>query len=248
MPEAQNESASNLYVPTVDEISTRAYRRAGLVNGQQTPTTVQLNNARYLLSDLSDKLSAQGVFMRQVQYRNVTMVTGQNQYVMTEDIVDIIGNGAYVDPTQSQVPFQASSETPVLMKDRDTWQGLNTKSAQSRPTLAYFARNAPQSTLFVWPTPSSSENGGYIRFQFQVERPDLTVGTNTLPYERYWTGYFVWALAAILAYDNSLPMERIAALEQNAAANLAICKGYSKQNVSVRVAINHPTAWGMRRW
>lgn len=248
MPEAQIESATDLYVPTVDDVSTRAYRRAGLLNDQQRPSTVQLNNARLLLSDLSDKLSAQGVFMRQVQYSNVSLVTGQNQYLLPEDVIDIIGNGAYVDPTQSQVPFQASSETPVLMKDRDTWQGLNTKSAQSRPTLGYFARNAPLATLFLWPTPSVSENGGYIRFQFQRERPDLTLGTNTLPYERYWTSYFVWALAAVLAYDNSLPMERISALESNAAANLAICKGYSKQNVSVRVAINHPTAWGMRRW
>jgi len=60
VPEAQTESATDLYVPTVDDVSTRAYRRAGLLNDQQTPSTVQLNNARLLLSDLSDKLNALG--------------------------------------------------------------------------------------------------------------------------------------------------------------------------------------------
>lgn len=248
MPEAQNESSTNLYVPTVDEVSTRAYRRAGLVDVAGLPTTAQLNAARFILSDLCDKLSAEGVFMRQVQYRNVTMVTGQNQYVMTEDVIDVIGNGAYVDPTQSQVPFQANSETTVIMKDRDTWQGLTSKTAASRPTIGYFARNAPLSTLFLYPTPSVSENGGYIRFQFQVERPDLTVGTNTLPFERYWTAYFVWACATVLAIDNSLPMDRVQFLGGEAATNLAACKGYSKQNTSTRVSINHPTRWGSRRW
>lgn len=248
MAQAQSESTTDLYVPTVDDISTRAYRRAGLLNEQQTPSTVQLNNSRLLLSDLCDRLSAEGVFMRQVQYRNVTLVSGQNQYTMTEDIIDVVGNGAYVDPTQSQVAFQANSETTVIMTDRDTWQGLTSKTAASRPTLGYFARQAPLSTLFLYPTPSATEAGGYIRFQFQVERPDLTVGTNTLPFERYWTAYFVWACATVLAIDNSLPMDRVQFLGGEAATNLAACKGYSKQNTSTRVSINHPTGWGSRRW
>jgi hypothetical protein len=186
--------------------------------------------------------------MRQVQYRNITMVTGQNQYPMLEDVIDVVGNGAYVDPTQSQVPFQAASETPVIMKDRDTWQALSSKAAQSRPNLAYFARQAPVSTLFVWPTPSASENGGYIRFQFQLERPDLTTGNNTLPFERYWTSYFVFALATILAVDNSLDANRVQLLGTMAAAEKDVAKGYSKQNVSVQVSINHSTGWQRRRW
>lgn len=249
MAEAQVESTTNLYVPTVDTLVAQAYRRAGLLNEQQSPSTVQLNLARPLLMDLIHNLNAQGVLMRQVRYEYVTLATGQNQYTLPEYVIDIIGNGAYIDPTQTTTPFQASTETPVIMKDRDTWQGLTSKSAQSRPTLGYFARNAPLSTLFIWPTPSASENNGQIRFQFQVERADLTLGTQTLPFERYWTSYFVWALAAVLAYDNSLPMDRVTALQQNAASNLASCKAYSKQNVSVRATMTHFTGWeARRRW
>ena len=250
MAEAQSESSANLYVPTVDDVSTRAYRRAGLVNEAQKPSTVQLDNARLILMDLVDKLAAEGPFMREVQYRNVAMVLGQNQYPMTEDVIDVVGgNGAYIDPTQSQAPFSASSETPVLMKDRDTWQGLSSKSAQSRPTLGYFSRNAPLSVLYLWPTPSSTEVGGYVRFQFQVTRPDLTVGTNTLPFERYWTAYFVWALAAVLAFDNSLPLDRVQLLSQEAAQNKQVAKGYSKQNVSLVARVSHFTGWeSRRRW
>lgn len=247
MAEAQIESTTDLYVPTVDDVSTRAYRRAGLINEQQKPNTVQLNNARLLLMDLIDKLSAEGVFMRQVEVGYVLLVQGENVYTVNEDIIDIVGNGAYIDPTQSQVPFQASSETPVVMKSRDVWQGLTSKSAQSRPTIGYFAREAPKPTLYLWPTPSATENGGKIRFNFQKERPDLTLGTQTLPFERYWTAYFVWALAAVLAIDNSLPMDRVQMLVGEAGANLAICKGYSKQNTSTVVRLSHRTAWGHNR-
>jgi hypothetical protein len=248
MPEAQVESTTDLYVPTVDNVTTRAYRRAGLVNVSQAPTAAQLNTGRELLMDLVDKLSAEGIFMRQVQPGYVLLVQGQNQYTLPEDVIDIEGNGAYIDPTQSQVPFQAQSETPVIMKPRDTWQDMSAKSAVSRPTLGYFARNAPLSTLYIWPIPGASEVGGQIRFQFQKERPDLSAGTNTLPFERYWTAYFVWALAAVLAIDNSLPLDRVQLLSGEAAANLAICKAYSKQNVSVVAKMTHMTGWTKRRW
>ena len=247
MPEAQNESTLSSYVPTVDTVIAMAYRRAGLLNAAQTPSAVQLNTSRFLLQELMSKLSAEGVFMRQVQYGNVTMVNGQNQYPMAENVIDIIGNGAYVDPSQSQTPFTAASETPVIMKDRDTWQGLSSKAASSRPNLGYFSRSSPQSVLYLWPTPGASEAGGYIRFQFQKERPDLTTGDNTLPFERYWTSYFVFSLATLLALDNSM-VATAQLLAPLAAAEKDVAKGYSKQNVSVRVAMNHTTGWSNRSW
>lgn len=247
LPEAQTESPIDLYVPTTDTVIAQAYRRAGLLNVAQSPSTVQGSTARQLLMDLIDKLSAEGVFQRQVQPGNVSLILGQNTYPMAEAVIDIIGNGSYIDPTQSQVPFQAASETLVVMKDRDFWQQLTSKAAASRPTIAYFARNAPLGTLYIWPTPSQSEVGGYIRFQFQKERPDLSTGNVTLPFERYWSSYFVWALAAILAFDNSLPLDRVSALQTEAAANLLRCKAYSKQNVSTQVQMNHYTGWSNRR-
>ena len=247
MPEAQNESTTSTYAPTLDTVVAQAYRRAGLLNVQQLPTPVQLNEGRLLLSELATKLNAEGVFMRQVQYGYVALVEDQNQYLLPESVIDIVGNGAYIDPTQDQAPFKAASETPVIMKDRDTWQGLASKAASSRPNLGYFARNAPQSTLFLWPTPGLSEVGGKVRFQFQQERPDLTLGTNTLPFERYWTSYFVFSLAVLLALDNSM-LTTAAALQPFAAAEKEAAKGFSKQNVSVRVSINHMTGWQRRRW
>jgi hypothetical protein len=244
---AQSEATTSTYVPTIDTIVAQAYRRAGLLSQQQSPTQVQGSLARAALNDLADSLEAEGVFMRSVQYGYVTMATGINQYTMGESVLDIVGNGAYIDPTAGLVPFQATSETPVLKTDRDSWQSLSSKSAQAQPTLYYFARNAPLSTLFVWPTPSVTQNGGQIRFQLHQNRPDVTVGTNTMPFERYWTDYFVWELASRLAMDNSLDLNRIGAMSQKAMALKASAKGYSKQNVTMQASINHPTAWSQRR-
>lgn len=244
---AQSEATTSTYVPTIDTVVAQAYRRAGLLSQQQSPTTVQGSLARAALNDLADSLEAEGVYMRSVQYGNVTMVTGQNQYLMGENVLDIVGNGAYVDPTVSQVPFQAISETPVIKTDRDSWQDLSSKAAQAQPTLYYFARNAPISTLFIWPTPSATQNGGYIRFQLHQTRPDMTDGTKTMPFERYWTDYFVWELASRLAMDGSLDMGRVTALSQKAGLLKASAKGYSKQNVTMQASINHPTAWSRRR-
>lgn len=247
MPQAQTEATTSLYVPTIDDVVLRAYRRAGLVNVAQSATTAQLAAGRATLADLIDFIDAGGNFMRAVQVGYVTMVTGQNVYTLPENVYDIAGDGAYIDPTQSQMAFQAATETPVTMKDRDTWQGLTSKSAQSRPYLAYFAREAPKATLYVWPTPAVADSGGKIRFNFHVTRPDVTIGTNTIPFERYWTEYFVWGLAVRLAFDNSMP-DTASALAPMAAAALQQAKGYSKQNVSMQAAVNHPTGWAQRSW
>jgi hypothetical protein len=234
-------------VPSIDDIVAMSYRRAGLLNAQQSPSTVQGAVARQVLSVLVTALEAEGIAMRAVQPGYVVMVASQNLYTLPETVIDCVGNGAYIDPTVSQVPFQASSETPVIKTDRDTYQGLSSKSAESRPTLYYFARNAPLSTLYLWPTPSASEAGGQIRFQYHVLRPDVTDGTKTLPFERYWDEYFVYALAGRLAFDNSLPLDRVGYCDQMAAAKKDIAKGMSKQNVNMQATINHMTGWQRRR-
>ena len=247
MSQAQAEAATSTFVPTIDDVVTRAYRRAGLVNVSLTPTAAQLSAGRLTLQDMSDSMAAAGIFMRAVQPGYVTLVSGQNQYTLPENVFDIVGNGAYIDPTQSQVPYQAASETIVVMKDRDTWQDMGAKGAQSRPTIGYFARNAPTGTLFLWPTPGTSEAGGQIRFQYNATRPDVTVGTNTMPFERYWTEYFVWGLAVRLAFDNSMS-DVAGTLTPYAQGALEQAKGYSKQNVSVQVALTHRAGFNQRSW
>jgi len=220
-----------------------AYRRAGVLNVQQSPTVAQARVARQVLSVLVTALESEGIAMRAVQPGYVVLVEGQNLYTLPETVIDCVGNGAYIDPTVSQVPFQASSETPVIKTDRDTYQGLSSKSAESRPTLYYFARNAPLSTLYLWPTPSATEAGGQIRFQYHQLRPDVTDGTKTMPFERYWDEYFVYALAGRLALDNSMGLERVGYMDQMAAAKKADAKGYSKQNVNMQASIDHRTGW-----
>lgn len=248
MPEAQTESSLSTYVPTIDMVVAQAYRRAGLLNEQQSPSTVQGALARAALNDLADALEAEGVFMRSVQYGYVTMVTGQNVYTMSENVLDIVGDGAYIDPSGSLLPFKAASEVPVIKRDRDTWQGISSKSAQGQPVIYYFAREAPKATLYVWPTPTTTQNGGLIRFQLKQTRPDMIDGTKTMPFERYWTDFFVWELAYRLAMDNSLDLGRVQALQQQALALKASAKSFSKQNVTMQANISHPTPWNRRRW
>lgn len=243
MPNAQVEAPTSLYVPSIDDVVAMAYRRAGLLNAQQSPDIVQGSVARQILSTIVTGLQAEGIAMRAVQPGYVELVAGQNLYTLPETVVDCVGNGAYIDPTVSQVPFQASSETPVIKKDRDTYQNLSSKSAASRPTIYYFAREAPLSTLYLWPTPSQTEDGGRIRFNFHNLRPDVVNGSFTLPFERYWDEYFAYALAGRLALDNSMPLERVNYLDGMAGAKKDICKGYSKQSVNMQAAINHRTGW-----
>lgn len=247
MPEAQTEATTSTYVPSIDTVVAQAYRRAGLLSQLQSPSTVQASLGRELLSNIADSLQAEGVLMRAIQYGYVTLVQGQNAYTMSENILDLVGDGSYVMPTDNLAPFQALSEIPVLKKDRDTWQNISAKGTQAMPSLYYFAREAPQSTLYLWPTPSAAEVGGKIRFQQHQVRPDVTNGNNTLPFERYWTDFFVWELAFQLSMDSSMDLTRAGALAARAGSLKEKAKGYSKQNVSMQASINHSTPWNRAR-
>lgn len=247
MPEAQSESTQNLFVRTIDSVVATAYRRAGLLSGAQSPSVAQGGVGRGLLGDISALIAAEGVFQRAVQVQYVALVLGQNQYPMPEDVIEVMGNGAYIDPLQNQAPFQANSETPVQMRDRDFWQSMTAKGSAGRPFIGYFAREAPLGTLYIWPTPSATEVGGHIRFQVQQTRPDLTDGTKTMPYERYWTDFFVWELAHYLAVENSLSMDRVQYLAGQALQKKATAKAYSRENVDKQAVINHATPWSHSR-
>lgn len=229
----------------VGQIVQRAYNLAGLAspeaNMQGTQWVARQSVAKDFLQVILDQIQTEGVFERGVSFVNVTLVAGTFIYNFPDNIIDVIGNGAYIDPTQTDIT-QASNETPVIEQDREFWQALSAKSAQSRPTIYTCDRETTPVSVRIWPVPSSTEAGGTIRFQARRLYADVANSTVTLDVQRYWAQYLIWELAHHLAISAN-KLQHGAYLAGKAAELLTKAKGESNQSTASSFVVCHGTGW-----
>lgn len=234
--------ATSTSVFNISKIELMAYRTAGLLNNAQNMTAPQAQAANDALLLISESADTIGNVARVVEFSNVTLVNGTFVYSMPSNVVDVLSRAMYIDPTQADIT-KASGETPVDWISRDRWQELASKNATGRPLFYYTDRTSDTTKVNIWPIPSATEALGTIRFQVYLIRADVTDGNATLDFERYWTEYFVYALAAKLALENALPLDRVGALEQKAESRKQACKARSRQQGAQTAVLSHRTAW-----
>lgn len=235
----------------IDTIVRRAYQLAGLLEvnqGEGSPEWLaKAELGRDLLDAIVDELQAEGLAARPIIFRNIVMQTGVFEYSIADDILDIIGDGMYIDPSNDDVE-KAQGETLVKQIDREAWQRLSNKGAEGRPTLFLALRNA-DFVVRVWPVPSASDNDGQVRFQMHQFYADTAEGDKDADLRPFWNRYLFYALAHDLATANTLPVDHRSALNKRAEELKTKARMYANQRPSSYAHIQHPTGWqkGSRR-
>jgi hypothetical protein len=238
---------------TISTVVRRSYQLAGLMNagqGTSDPTWLdKLALGQDLLQSMLFSLQAEGVFARQVVFYYLpltaptTPTEGTYIYPLPATVFDVLDVAMYIDASQTDVT-QASGETPVLQKDRDTWQRMSNKNAQARPIIYYVDRTTFPIQVYVWPTPNEA---GHIRFQTVQLPADSENGNATLDLERYWLDFVLWELAKRLAIANSLPSDKIALFGAESARSKQLAKAYSHQHTTNQMHVTQGP-WGNRRF
>jgi hypothetical protein len=236
-------SGTYQHVLDVSGIILRAYQLAGLMGVEQDASGPTWNRkfsfARDFLQQILDTLGTEGIFARAVSLELVEMVAGQYIYDLPATVYDVIGDGSYIDADEDV--DAATGETVVKQMDREAWQRLASKAAESQPTLFWANRQADPTQVYVWPTPS--ESGGSIRFQCHRLLADVSPGTVTVDLERFWIQYLQFRLAYLLAVSHSQPENRCGLLAGEANQLLQRCKGTANQNTPNMAYNNHSTGW-----
>lgn len=220
----------------------RSYNLAGLMapeQGTSGPTwDRRASLAKDFLQAILDELGACGVFARSIRMETLTLTAGTFTYDLPDEDIDVLGDGAYISASETDIT-KASSETPVLQKDRETWQRLGAKSGSSRPTIFWVNRVATPIQVVVWPIP---DEAGTIRFQSQRLSADVTSGTATVDLQRFWTEYLVWQLAHHLAVSAN-KLEHGGYCAQQAMMYKTRAQGAANQNTPSFVRLDHRTGW-----
>lgn len=225
---------------TIDQIVRQAHVRSGLLSVYQSVDATRGAYARQVLDTILKELESEGLFAKSISFSTTTLVTGQFEYDMPADCLDVVGIGMWISADQASTP-DAADELPVKDVLRYQWQTQTTKEAAGRPLFYYCHRVPVIPQVWIWPVPSATENGSLIRFQIHRLRADAVDGTKTVDYERYWTQFFIWELAHQLSVDSGMALDRCNYLAQTAMAKKQKAKMYSAQRPFTQLMIGH---WG----
>lgn len=224
----------------IGRICLRAYQLAGLRNESQQLTADQGAFARDMLGNIIDEMQGHGLRARAVAFRNLTLVSGTYIYTMDDDVLDVVGDAMYIDPTQLDLT-KANGEIPVVMIGREQWQLLSSKSAEGRPTMYYVHRTSSPPEVRLWPIPDDSNNGT-IRFQIHILAANSNDASKTIDLERVFSQYITWELTHHVCLANSLH-QQARYYGQVAQQKLEMCKSFSAQRSSSTLRVAHRTGW-----
>lgn len=238
-------SSSVTFEFNIGEIVRMAHVDAGLLSIYQKTNQQQMVDGLDKLQRELNALQAKALFARTVDFYNLTpLVEGTERYTFPTWILDLVGNGMYIQPGESLT--QSNTETLVKLITRAEWQEQSAKGAIGRPTLFYAHRTTSTLEARLWPVPGVDEVGGTIRFPIHRYRADARDPNATMDFERFWTDYLVSNLAYRLALAAAFGSDRMNDLRIDMMSKYNDARKYSMQRGNQRMVTRHPTGWSCR--
>lgn len=172
-------SGSRDFTLDVGEIVEEAFERCGM----EVRTGYDARTARRSLNLMFADWANRGVNLWTVKSGTINMVSGQSEYTLTDDVVDILEVVVRRDGTDFQVDRISRSE----------YQNIPTKTTTGRPSQLYFNRQtAPK--VNVWPAPENSTDVVRYYYVQRIEDADAAVNDVDAPFR------FLPCMVAGLAY------------------------------------------------
>ena len=146
-------SGSRDFTLDVGEIVEEAFERCGM----EVRTGYDARTARRSLNLMFADWANRGVNLWTVKSGTINMVSGQSEYTLTADVVDILEVVVRRDGTDFQVDRISRSE----------YQNIPTKTTTGRPSQLYFNRQTSPK-VNVWPAPENSTD--VVRYYYVQDR------------------------------------------------------------------------------
>ncbi len=188
-------SDSYTFSPSVDLILRMALQRAGLLPLGRNPSATELAHARDHMNTTAKSLSSRGAQLMHRERETLSLVAGTSTYVLAPDTIE-------AEFPMTIVVTGATGETWIQQLVWDTYQKLSNKEQQGTPTGCYVEKHATVSLVF-WPVPDKAFTLSYRR---QRLIRDMESGS-TIDQTQRWFEYWVWEMAAQMAWVSSLKLD-----------------------------------------
>lgn len=221
----------------INTIVQRAMQLAGLMNPQQSTSDPTFAPYRGMALDFLEAI-CKGVQAEAVIERHVILdpcvVTAGNPVTAPS-----VGGMAMLGTAM----FKRTGDTialPVTFVDLATYQAIPDKTVESDyPSMALFYRQ-PAPTINLWPVPQVD---GILTVQAHILAANVDNASETVDFERHWTGYFMWELAYYLSTSGTMDLPSRMALRAEARRHFEVASSYSHSLLPVQVRLGHKTPW-----
>lgn len=224
---------------TVNELISRAYKQARLLEVSQDPTEDQYEFGRQSLEDILDQLPNEGQFCRVLDFDEVTLTEDTYKYTLAANTLDVLPDAQYITASETDTS-KADGETRIRLVSQQEWHRLSSHGSKGRPTLFWPNRKADLIEAWLWPIP---DEAGTVRFRVHRRLADANDGEANLDLEAYWVQYLKKALAADLASASSLD-SAAASLGREAQMLLEKAKGKANPRPNAQLFVAHRGPWG----
>jgi hypothetical protein len=153
-------SGTSTFNLDIAEICEEAYERAGL----EMRSGYDLATARRSLNLMGLEWANRGINLWLVEEGSVTLATGTATYTLPTDTIDLLEHTLRTNNgTTSQ------TDTSLVRMSVSTYSQITNKLTSGQPTQIYIDRQRDAPTVTLWPVPSSTYNGDFIRY-FRLRR------------------------------------------------------------------------------
>lgn len=131
----------------------------------------------------------------------------------------------------------SGSEVAIDMVARDEYLNQPNKTASSTPVLAHYHPAITTGKLYVWPTSSTCTN--VLRFTYQRTIEDADSVSNNLDMPEEAIDALIYELAAMLAPEYQLPMEKRVMLKEEATQLLEELDSFDEDDTYIQLVPRH---------
>lgn len=130
--------------------------------------------------------------------------------------------------------FGDDNEIPVIKWSRDEYFNQVNKISQGTIVNCYYSPQLNNGRLYVWQTASSVND--FIRFTFERQLEDVTLGTQTIDFPPEWLESIIYNLASRLGDDYSVPAVKQQSIDLKAAQFLDDLLGWDEEMTSLNLS------------
>ena len=189
----------------ISELCEEAYERAGL----EMRSGYDLATARRSLNLMGLEWANRGINLWLIEEGSVTLVTSTATYTLPSDTIDLLEHTLRTDNGTSD-----QTDTALYRMSVSTYSQITNKLTEGKPTQIYIDRQRDAPTVTLWPVPSSTYSGDFLRY-FRMRRVQDTgaKGSNNVDIPARFLPCMVAGLAYYIAMKKPEAIQRLPVLK-----------------------------------
>ena len=240
-------SGTTVFTVTNTDIIAAALRKLGVIGAGDSASTEDTTNCLFALNTILKSLAIKGYLLWCYQNASNTLASGTASY----DIGPVNGVGTFnvarpLRIAQAWIQDANGVRTPLMELARADYYRLSLASQVGIPTNWYYDPKVLASstatalpnvgTIYTWPVINQTGYTLYISYQRPIQ--DIGAGTQNFDLPQEWFQPLVYLLAADVAPEYSVNLQKISMLMARAERYLEEVSNFSREEASVYFTVD----------